>query len=680
MAERPLYDLIRYVRRLADGNDAALTDAELLSRFAERRDEAAFEALVWRHGQLIWGVCQRMLRNRQDAEDVFQATFLVLARKARSVRKREAIGAWLYKVANRIALELRRKNQAANLVPILELHAAEQFEDAERADLRRTLDEEIACLPSKYRLAAILRYLEGKTTVETALILGCPVGTVLSRLAWVRRRLRTRLVQRGVGFALVLSAASASSEGAASASTQCMLATVSAAVAFTSSRAAKTGRSVLLAQGALRAMLMTKLATASLALLGLITTAAGIGFAVWPGPGRGVSTAAAEEDSTVQLARAGAQEANQTKADKAVDPDAQGKANPQGGQLPEVTFVRPISRMVVDHANFTGRTEASQTVTFRPQITARLEKIEVKPGSVVKQGDVLFQLDSSIARADYEKAAAELKRAQAIVEQARVHRERTKQLSTKNLTSSQELLASDAKVAEAQASLSAAQAGVERARFDVDATQIKAPIAGRVGHMELDVGNVVGPNSKLATLVSLSPIYVYFDIDEITFRSVHRYLQNAKAEKPLIVLMQLSGDTQPLRPGALESIDNSFDPKTGTVRARAKFPNDKDEILPGMFANVQLSWGEPREAILIPEHCIQANRSRNFVFVITPENVVEQRAIKVGKVENEGRAILSGLTPKDRVMDKVGDNHGTPVTAGTRVRATEVKATKTDGR
>jgi multidrug efflux system membrane fusion protein len=596
------------------------------------------------------------------------------------VRKRAAIGAWLYKVAHRIALELRRKNQTTNLVPILDLHATEQIEDAERADLRRTLEEEIACLPYKYRLAAILRYLEGKTTVETALILGCPAGTVLSRLAWVRRRLRTRLVKRGVGFALVLSAAPASSEAAVSASTQCMLATVSAAVAFTSLRAAKTGRSVLLAQGVLRAMLMTKLATVSLALLGLITTAAGIGMAVWPGPGRGVSAAAAGQDSTVLLARAGVQEANQTKRDKGVDPNARDKANPQDGQLPEVTFVRPISRMVVDHANFTGRTEASQTVTFRPQITARLEKIEVKPGSVVKQGDVLFQLDSSIVRADYEKAAAELKRARAIVELAKVNLDEAKRLSAQNAISSQGLLAYDAKLAEAQASLSAAQAGVERARFDVDATQIKAPIAGRVGHLELDVGNVVGPNTKLATVVSLSPIFVYFDIDEVTFRSVHRHLQNAKAEKPLIVLMQLSGDTQPLRPGVLDSIDNSFDPKTGTVRARAKFPNDKDEILPGMFANVQLSWGEPREAILIPDQYIQADPGGNYVFVITPENVVQQCAIKVGKVENEGRAILSGLTPKDRVMDKVGDNHGTLVTAGTRVRATEVKATKTEGR
>src|SRR5947209_15794605 len=112
MPERPLHDLIRYVHRLAGRAEGALSDAELLSRFIERRDEAAFEALVWRHGQLIWNVCRRMLKNQHDAEDAFQATFLVLARKANSIGKQAALGGWLYRVAHRIALGVRKNIQA----------------------------------------------------------------------------------------------------------------------------------------------------------------------------------------------------------------------------------------------------------------------------------------------------------------------------------------------------------------------------------------------------------------------------------------------------------------------------------------------------------------------------------------------------------------------------------------
>jgi hypothetical protein len=109
MPKQSLNDLIHMVRRLAGQAEGTLADAELLARFVQRRDEAAFEALVWRHGQLIWNVCQRLLRNPQDAEDAFQATFLVLARKADSVRERRALGGWLYQIAQRICLGIRKK-------------------------------------------------------------------------------------------------------------------------------------------------------------------------------------------------------------------------------------------------------------------------------------------------------------------------------------------------------------------------------------------------------------------------------------------------------------------------------------------------------------------------------------------------------------------------------------------
>jgi multidrug efflux system membrane fusion protein len=293
---------------------------------------------------------------------------------------------------------------------------------------------------------------------------------------------------------------------------------------------------------------------------------------------------------------------------------------------------------------------------------------------------LLFELDARPVRAEYDRAAAEQNRAQAQLDQATASHERVKDLAAKAVVSSLEIVAANNKVAEAKATLSAAEAGVNRARLDVEATRITAPIAGRIGHIELDVGNVVGPNTKLATLVSLSPVYASFDIDEATFRSLQRHLQKVKNTKPIPVLMKLHGDAQPERQGVIESIDNSFDPKTGTVRARATFPNEKDEVLPGMFAQVQLRWGEPKEALLIPDDSIMVQAHLRFAYAITPEDVVERRFVTAGQLEPDGhRVILTGLTPKDRVAIGIKET-GNWQPAGTRVRAKEAKANKPGGR
>lgn len=192
-----------------------VTDSELLERFLTRRDEAAFELLVRRHGALVYGICRRLLGNVHDVEDAFQATFLVLTRKASSIGKRDSISSWLYKVAYRIALRARkRKAKQVNREKFLaELDVPERGPDfsnnSDWRELQPVLDAEINRLPEKYRAVLVLCYLEGKTNEAAAQELGCPKGTVLSRLARGRDRLRNRLQQRGITlsiapFALVL--------------------------------------------------------------------------------------------------------------------------------------------------------------------------------------------------------------------------------------------------------------------------------------------------------------------------------------------------------------------------------------------------------------------------------------------------------------------------------------------
>src|SRR5947209_8579522 len=162
MAERSLQQMLRHLRRVASPA-GGLGDADLLGRFADNRDEAAFEALVWRHGTLVYGLCRRLLGHTQDAEDAFQATFLILARKAGGVRRRAAIGPWLYRVVERVARRARGRQRTNEPLPE-ELAAPVETNSAEVSELRRLLTEEVMRLPARYRLPVVLRYLEGRST------------------------------------------------------------------------------------------------------------------------------------------------------------------------------------------------------------------------------------------------------------------------------------------------------------------------------------------------------------------------------------------------------------------------------------------------------------------------------------------------------------------------------------
>jgi RNA polymerase sigma factor (sigma-70 family) len=224
MVNRSWDRFLGQVRQVA-GRQAVLelSDLELLHRYFRERDENAFEALVWRHGPLVFGVSRRLTPTRHDAEDVFQATFLALVRKGRAIRASEALAAWLYRVAYRLALRVRAR---AAHGPVLSQTSMEEpapvpVSDAERVEWESILHEEVNQLPSKYRAPLVLCYLEGRSTRQAADHLGCPRGTVLSRLAWARDRLRHRLSERGYALetgtlVLALFAVSESSLSAAS--------------------------------------------------------------------------------------------------------------------------------------------------------------------------------------------------------------------------------------------------------------------------------------------------------------------------------------------------------------------------------------------------------------------------------------------------------------------------------
>jgi RNA polymerase sigma factor (sigma-70 family) len=214
MAPNGLNAFIRRLRtHYAPADSGGLTDRDLLDRWLLRRDEAAFETLVWRHGPMVLGVCRRLLANSGDAEDAFQATFLALLRKACGIQRRDALGGWLYRVAYRVALRVRATSfrRASRERPDIIDHPAPDRIDPPWRDLQPVLDEEVSRLAERERVPFVLCYLEGRTNAEAARELRCPVGTVQSRLARARRQLRARLTRRGLApsataFALGLAA------------------------------------------------------------------------------------------------------------------------------------------------------------------------------------------------------------------------------------------------------------------------------------------------------------------------------------------------------------------------------------------------------------------------------------------------------------------------------------------
>jgi RNA polymerase sigma-70 factor (ECF subfamily) len=260
------------------------SDAELLERFVTERDESTFAALVARHGPMVFGVCRRMLRHAQDAEDAFQSTFLVLVRKAASIGRRELLGNWLYGVAIRVASRARllaARRQTRELVD-REHGAVATREPVQSSDSSVVVVEEVGNLPIKYRIPVVLCYLEGRSNEEAADELGCPVGTVKTRLSRAREMLRKRLTRRGLTLGTAAITTALSAEALAVSLPPVMVdSTLKAAVCFAANDADAGGlvsaQAVALTKGVLHTMFVTKIKNLAALMLALAVIVAGAG-------------------------------------------------------------------------------------------------------------------------------------------------------------------------------------------------------------------------------------------------------------------------------------------------------------------------------------------------------------------------------------------------------------------
>jgi RNA polymerase sigma factor (sigma-70 family) len=376
-----------------------LSDGQLLELFTARRDavaEQAFAALIERHGPMVLGVCRRILRDPEDAADAFQATFLILVRKAGAVRVTDSLGRWLYGVSRRVALQAKTASRRRSARECVGLDPATMSPDRDRGELLAALDEEIARLPQKYRAVVLLCDLGGLTHDAAARQLQCPVGTVESRLSRGRGLLRTRLIRRGLtpaalGLALAPRSAPAGVPYALS------QATIRAAIPLSAGAAAPAGlmsSSVAnLVKGAQRAMVLSRLKIAAGFLISLSVLGAGAGVIVGQerkdGPGAPVAGAGPDLKGTEQPGESTEPELGEPASIAALEQRLRAlEQRLDELQMPGVTGVRsrPVTRVL--------RFDPETTRKIRPRFECLVEKVDIKVGQTIRKGDPLAELFS----------------------------------------------------------------------------------------------------------------------------------------------------------------------------------------------------------------------------------------------------------------------------------------------
>ena len=332
-----------------------------------------------------------------------------------------------------------------------------------------------------------------------------------------------------------------------------------------------------------------------------------------------------------------------------------GKEPESAAQQPaaKVSVAEVIQQPINEWDEFTGRLEAPESVEVRPRVSGYIDRVAFREGSLVKKGDLLFQIDPRPFEAEVKRLQAQVQQARASQTRAANEARRGERLRQSNAISAELADARASAAAEAQAAVAAAQAELDNAKLNLSFTRITAPIDGRVSRAEITEGNLVGAGqSLLTTLVSTDKVYAYFDADERVFL---KYIELARkagsdARGASPVYLGLSSESGHPHAGQLDFLDNQVNPRTGTIRGRAVFDNRDGRFTPGLYARLKLVGSSTYAAALIKDEAVGTDLGKKFVLVLGDNNTVNYRAIELGPKLEGLRIVRTGLAKGEKIV------------------------------
>ncbi|HEX4611379.1 MAG TPA: efflux RND transporter periplasmic adaptor subunit [Urbifossiella sp.] len=611
---------------------AAGSDRDLLDRYARDRDEEAFEALVGRYGTGVWAACVRLAG--RDAEDAFQAVFIILARKAGAVTG--PLPAWLHGVARRVAANLRRNARRRVEVEATVRPPEPLADDVSLREGLALLDEELSRLPERYRAVLIVCCLDGRSRDEAAVQLGWSEGQVKGRLERAREMLRARLARRGVELGGVLLAAAVAGPIPVRADPP-------------------SAAAVTLTHGVTRAMLIQKFRLAAAAVAVGVALAGGVVLRAQPGdPPPAAPNGASPEPPNVPkdlLANRGG----------AAGPQDRGKASPKDptdesarkeiedlrkrvealekllkSPAPErqkIVVTSPLAKDVVVTQQYVGKIHAHRHIDVSPLMSGFITDVSVKDGQAVKKGDVLFKVLPTLSTAKLDAERAEVRIAQ-------IEFDGTRKLVEQKVVSQQELAIQEAKLAKAKARAALAEA-------ELNSAVVRAPFDGLLGRLEAQEGSLAKQGDRITTLSDNSVVWVYFNVPEA------RYLQymadrDQKKEGSPVELVLANGRKFP-QTGKLAAIEGQFGNNTGTIPFRADFPNPDRLLRHGQTGTV-LIRESLKNAIVIPQRAMFELGNKRYVYVVGKDDVAHRREIVVQNETGDVFVVGRGLTVNDKIV------------------------------
>jgi membrane fusion protein, multidrug efflux system len=334
---------------------------------------------------------------------------------------------------------------------------------------------------------------------------------------------------------------------------------------------------------------------------------------------------------------------------------AEGEKQPAAAQAMPVSVAVVQAKLVTQWNEFSGRLEAVDAVEVRSRVAGAVQSIAFKEGAIVKQGDLLVKIDPAPYEAEVARARAQVSAAEAKLAFAKNELERGKRLVDSRTVSQSDYDQRLNVQTSAEADLQAAQAVLKTAMLNLDYTDIRAPITGRVGRIEITPGNLIaaGPSSPLLTsLVSISPIYASFEADENIVANALADLPEGLNSRDFVDRIPVQMDVQGSNgvAGKLQLINNSVDVASGTVKVRAVFDNVNGKLMPGQFAKVRMGQANERQELLVDEKAVGTDQSKKFVMVVNPKNIVEYREITLGARADGLRIVTGGLQADEKIV------------------------------